>query len=321
MSDQPFDRKVPDTTPRGIPALAVFDVRDDAPQVPMTPNEILIVTGRSGAGRSQAAKALEDLGWYVVDNLPPAMLMTLAGMMTTHSQGVNKLAAVVDVRGREFFHSLEGTLAELQAHRIPYRIIFLEASDEELIRRFTTSRRAHPLQADGTITQALLAETALLGPLRDRADEVVDTTAMSIHDLGRRMREMVAEEGEYDTQVTLLSFGFKHGTPPDADHVLDVRFIENPYWIEELREQTGKDAPVSDYVLSRPGVLEFTESYADLILATLPGYKRELKHFVTAAIGCTGGRHRSVAVAEKLAEQLRAAGVKVHVLHRDSGRR
>ena len=313
--------KGPLTAPTGVPALKHIAASEAAPQVPVSPNEILIVTGRSGAGRSQAANALEDHGWYVVDNLPPAMLLTLAGMMTSHGEGVNKLAAVVDVRGREFFHSLEDTLIELRDHRVPYRIIFLDADDECLVRRYEANRRRHPLQRGGTLLDGLNAERALLAPLRDRADELIDTSNMSIHDLARYMRDVVVGRDKSEGKVTVQSFGFKHGPPLDADHVLDVRFVENPYWVEELRDKTGRDPEVSEYVLSRPGVSDLVDRYSQLVLDTLPGYRRELKQHVTVAVGCTGGRHRSVAVAEKIANNLRDAGVGVHVLHRDSGRK
>ncbi len=313
--------KGPLTAPTGIPALKDIASSEASPQVPVSPNEILIVTGRSGAGRSQAANALEDHGWYVVDNLPPAMLLTLAGMMTSHGEGVNKLAAVVDVRGREFFHTLEDTLVELRDHRVPYRIIFLDADDQCLVSRYEANRRRHPLQGSGTLLDGLAAERHLLAPLRDRADELVDTTNMSVHDLARHMRDVVVGQGTSETKVTVQSFGFKHGPPLDADHVLDVRFVENPYWVEELRDLSGRDPGVAEFVLGRDGVSDWVDRYSQLILDTLPGYRQELKQQVTVAVGCTGGRHRSVAIAEKIAENLREAGVGVHVRHRDSGKK
>ena len=314
------DERDPLTAPAGIPALERLPVLSSAPEVPATPNEILIVTGRSGAGRTQAANALEDQDWYVVDNLPPAMLLTLAGMMTDQGEGVHQLAAVVDVRGGEFFNSLEGALDELRSHGIPYRIMFLDASDAELVRRFESNRRPHPLQGEGSLLDGLRAEAELLAPLRERADEVIDTSDMSVHDLARHVRSVVGRS-DAPAQVSVVSFGFKHGTPLDADHVLDARFIENPYWIDELRHLTGKDAPVAEYVLGRPGVQELVDTYASLIRDMLPGYAQELKPHVTVAVGCTGGRHRSVAIAERIAAQLRAEGTRVHLVHRDAGRR
>ena len=284
-------------------------------------NEIIIVTGRSGAGRTHAANALEDLDWYVVDNIPPALLPHLAGMMTPVGDGVHRLAAVVDVRGREFFHALEKALDELRAAGYPYRIIYLDASDRELVRRYESNRRPHPLQGEGTLLDGLTAERQLLQPLRDRADEIIDTTKLSVHDLSRHVRDLVASEQVRPVQITVESFGFKHGIPLDADFVADMRFLENPYWVEELRHLTGKDQPVADYVLNQPGVREFGDTYARLIEGTLDGYRRELKPYVTVAIGCTGGRHRSVAMTEYLARRLRRRGHQVQVMHRDIARR
>lgn len=312
----------PLTAPFGIPAIEREDSATATEGHAETEsNEILIVTGRSGAGRTHAANALEDLEWYVVDNLPPSMLAPLAGMMTPSGEGVHRLAAVVDVRSREFFQSLEGVLDDLRATDVPYRIVFLDATDEELIKRYESSRRPHPLQGEGTLLDGLTAESKLLEPLRRQADVVIDTTGMSIHDLARKMRGVVAEEGQYPVQVTMTSFGFKHGLPLDADHVADVRFIKNPYWVDELRRLTGRDEPVSEYVFAQPGVEEFVETYTDLIESTLGGYQRELKPFVTVAIGCTGGRHRSVAISERIAKNLAERGVPVKVSHRDMGRR
>ena len=312
----------PLTAPFGIPAIEREDSATATEGHAETEsNEILIVTGRSGAGRTHAANALEDLEWYVVDNLPPSMLAPLAGMMTPSGEGVHRLAAVVDVRSREFFQSLEGVLDDLRATAVPYRIVFLDATDEELIKRYESSRRPHPLQGEGTLLDGLTAESKLLEPLRRQADVVIDTTGMSIHDLARKMRGVVAEEGQYPVQVTMTSFGFKHGLPLDADHVADVRFIKNPYWVDELRRLTGRDEPVSEYVFAQPGVEEFVETYTDLIESTLGGYQRELKPFVTVAIGCTGGRHRSVAISERIAKNLAERGVPVKVSHRDMGRR
>lgn len=320
MTKLPEEPRHPLTAPFGVPALEreqpSWSTAEGEP-----PSEILIITGRSGAGRTHAANALEDLDWYVVDNLPPAMLLPLAGMLTPGGDGVHRLAAVVDVRSGEFFRSLEGALDELSKHGIAYRIIFLEADDSELVRRFESNRRPHPLQGEGTILDGLASESALLAELRSRADEIIDTTGMSVHDLSRHMRDVVAGEAERGVHVTVMSFGFKYGIPLDADHVLDVRFLTNPYWVDELRRLTGRDDPVADFVMSQPGVQELARTYAKLLVRMLPGYSRELKPYVTVAIGCTGGRHRSVAVAEAVAKNLRAADVKVQVLHRDMGRK
>lgn len=283
--------------------------------------EILIITGRSGAGRTQAAKALEDLDWYVVDNLPPALLLPMAGMLTPGGDGVHRLAAVVDVRSREFFQSLIGVLNQLRDSHIPYRVIFLDADDQTLVNRFEKTRRPHPLQGDGTLLDGLEAEKKLLAPLLERADEVINTSRLSIHDLARFMRHVVAEDGDRQVHVTLMSFGFKHGLPMDVDQVLDVRFLRNPYWVDELRALTGRDAAVAEYVLGQEDAEEVADMYADLIARTLPGYMRELKPIVSVGIGCTGGRHRSVALTETVAEKLRSLGVPVKVMHRDIGRK
>ena len=321
---EPRDTDVPNplTVPAGIPALdleasdAPAKLRDDQDNT-----EILIITGRSGAGRSHAANALEDLDWYVVDNIPPALLPHLARMLTPSGSGVHRMAAVVDVRGREFFADLEKTMDELRDADIPYRLIYLDAADSELVRRFESSRRPHPLQGSGTLLDGLANERRLLQPLRDRADEIVDTTSLSVHDLSRHMRDVVAGERSRPVQVTIQSFGFKYGLPMDADHVVDMRFLQNPYWVDELRQLTGADQPVADYVLGQPGAQEFADNYADLISSALAGYRTELKPFVTVAVGCTGGRHRSVAMSEYIAARLRDQGQTVQLVHRDIGRK
>jgi Predicted P-loop-containing kinase len=312
MSDEPD----PLTVPTGMPLLD--QAGSDEPTIPA---EVLIITGRSGAGRTQAANALEDLGWYVVDNLPPTLLRPLAGMLTPGGEGVHKLAAVVDVRSRAFFKDLEKVLDELRHAGLPYRIIFLDAADEELVRRFDSSRRPHPLQKDGTTLSGLDEESRVLAPLRDRADEIIDTTSYSIHDLTRHMRDVIAGEANRQVLVTVESFGFKYGMPLDADQVVDVRFLANPYWVSELRHLTGRDQAVFEYVIDQDNARSFAQGYARLIDLAIPGYKRELKPFVTIAVGCTGGRHRSVAMSELIAQDLREKGHQVHVRHRDLGRK
>lgn len=306
----------PPTVPRGIPLL------DEAGADPLPQeNEVLIITGLSGAGRSGAARALEDLDWYVVDNLPPSMLPALVGMMSPGGgTGVHRLAVVVDVRSRSFFQDLSATLDKLKESNVPYRIIFLEAEEATLVRRYESNRRPHPLQGEGTILDGIHAEERLLAPLRTRADEIIDTTHMSVHDLSRHIRDVIAGEGLRPLQVTVESFGFKYGLPLDADDVLDVRFLKNPYWVDELRHLTGRDKPVADYVLGLPGARAFGDGYADLMAGVLDGYLTELKPFVTIAVGCTGGKHRSVAMTEHIAQRLRGAGFTVRVLHRDLGR-
>lgn len=309
------DDNNPPTVPQGIPIL------DAKAQLPQNKGpEMLIITGMSGAGRTRASMALEDLDWYVVDNMPPQLLPALAGMMTPDGGGVHRLAAVVDVRSREFFHEFENVLAKLLAEKIQYRLIFLEADEAELVRRYESNRRPHPLQDDGRILDGIAKEKQMLAPVRARADEIVDTTKMSVHDLTRHMRDVVAGDADRALKLTVMSFGFKYGLPLDADHVLDVRFLKNPYWVSELRHLTGRDEAVAKYVLEQPGAREFAENYADLLAPMLTGYVNELKPFVTIAIGCTGGKHRSVANTELIASRLREKGFAVRVIHRDLGR-
>ncbi|WP_315503504.1 RNase adapter RapZ [Actinomyces radicidentis] len=305
-----------DTVPFGIPAI------DEAtpPVPPAQRPEMIIVTGMSGAGRSRAAMALEDLDWYVVDNLPPQLLPALAGMMTTVGAGVHRLAAVVDVRSREFFSHFMRYLTEVREAGTNVRLIFLDASDQALVRRFESSRRPHPLQGTGSILDGIEHERTLLAGLRGTADDIIDTTDYSVHDLARRVRELVATESELALRITVMSFGFKYGLPMDADDVLDVRFIPNPYWVTELRHLTGRDAPVAEYVFRQEGAARFVDSYADLLIPILPRYIDELKPNVTIAVGCTGGKHRSVASAERISARLREAGFKVSTQHRDLGR-
>ncbi|HET8969873.1 MAG TPA: RNase adapter RapZ [Candidatus Nanopelagicales bacterium] len=290
---------------------------DAAPHLP----ELAIITGMSGAGRRTAAHTMEDLGWYVVDNLPPKMLLALSGMMTQADGGVRRLAAVVDVRSREFFSDLVQVLADLRTRQVDYRIVFLDAADAVLVRRFEQVRRPHPLQGDGRMLDGIAEERRLLAHLRSRADVVIDTSDLSVHDLARQVRDVVAgEAGDRRIRITTVSFGFKYGLPLDADHVVDVRFLSNPYWVTELRHLNGRDEPVRDYVLGLPGAEDFVERYVAAIEPVLAGYLTEQKPYVTIAVGCTGGKHRSVAISEAIAQRLRAAGENVRTVHRDLGR-
>lgn len=309
------DEPSPITVPSGIPVLEATAHLPHASEA-----EVLIITGMSGAGRSRAAAVLEDLGWYVVDNLPPQMLTHLVGMMARSAGGVTQLAAVVDVRGRKFFADLREVLASMRSAGISYRMLFLDASDEVLVRRYEQVRRPHPLQADGRILDGITAERALLLDLRERADLVVDTSNLNVHELAREVTRLLATGGAEELRVTVVSFGFKYGLPLDADHVVDVRFLSNPYWITELRHLTGLDTPVRDYVLDLPGARVFVERYAEALEPVLSGYVHEEKRYATVAVGCTGGKHRSVAVAEALAGALRERGHRVTVSHRDLGR-
>jgi len=313
MSDEPS----PITVPKGIPAL---EAAAGAPH--LVQPQVLIITGMSGAGRSRAAAVLEDLDWYVIDNLPAQMLTHLVGMLTSGAAAgrAQRLAAVIDVRGREFFRDLAPVLEGLREAGVDNRILFLDASDEVLVRRFEQVRRPHPLQGSGRILDGIAAERAALVDLRERADTLIDTSELNVHDLAREVRAVVATAGEDVLQVSVLSFGFKYGLPLDADHVVDVRFLANPYWITELRHLTGRDAPVRDYVLGLPGAETFIERYVDALQPVLAGYLNEEKRYVTIAVGCTGGKHRSVAVSEAIAARLRDQGHHVAVTARDLGK-
>ena len=282
--------------------------------------ELVIISGMSGAGRSHAAKCLEDLGWFVVDNLPPALIPTMVDLGARSQGNVARIAVVVDVRGRRFFDNLRESLADLDAKGVKRRVLFLEASDDTLVRRFESSRRPHPLQGDGRIVDGIAKERELLGELRGDADLVVDTSSLNVHELRAKMDAQFAGEEEPELRATVMSFGFKYGLPVDADLVADMRFLPNPHWIPELRPFNGLNEEVSAYVFNQPGAKEFLDRYAELLRLIAAGYRREGKRYVTIAIGCTGGKHRSVATAEKLAARLVAEGVETVVVHRDMGR-
>ena len=314
MTGQHSNEPPATTVPTGIPSLEVVS-RARRRELP----ELLVVTGMSGAGRTKAAAVLEDLDWYVVDNLPAQLLTQLAGMLSTGPGGVHRLAAVVDVRGREFFADLVNVIDSLQEAGIAHRILFLDASDAVLVQRFEAVRRPHPLQGDGRILDGIAEERALLAEVKSRADVVVDTSDLTVHDLAREVRAAVSGD-EDGLRVHVVSFGFKYGLPLDADHVVDVRFLANPYWISELRHLTGRDEPVRDYVLGLPGARDFIARYADALEPVLAGYLNEDKRYVTIAVGCTGGKHRSVALGEAVAAELRERGHRVAVTHRDLGR-
>ncbi|MGN6523043.1 MAG: RNase adapter RapZ [Actinomycetes bacterium] len=274
----------------------------------------------SGAGRSTAANALEDLDWYVVDNLPPALLPRLADL-TGRSQGaVPRIAAVVDVRSGAFFDDLQQAVAELRQAGIDPRVLFLDASDDTLVRRFEAVRRPHPLQGDGRIIDGIARERELLASVRGDADIVIDTTGLNVRELATKVAAAFEAAPPEVVRLTLLSFGFKYGLPVDADLVVDMRFLPNPHWVPELRPHSGLDDDVRDYVLSQPRASEFLDRYEDLLRLVSDGYLREGKRFVTVAVGCTGGKHRSVAMSEELGRRLRSDGFGVAVVHRDLGR-
>ena len=295
--------------------------------VAAAPLEVAIVTGLSGAGRSTAAKCLEDLGWFVVDNLPPALLPTLADLGARAQGSVNRIAAVVDVRGRAFFADLEAALERLGSRGIILRVLFLEASDDALVRRFEAVRRPHPLQQGGRLVDGIARERRLLLDLRGRADLVLDSSRLNVHELRGAIDAAFAGPGETGLQLSLVSFGYKYGLPVDADLVADCRFLPNPHWVDELRAHNGLEQPVSDYVLGSVGAEAFLTSYVAVLRTVLDGYAREGKRYVTLAVGCTGGKHRSVAMAEELARRLRVDPAAetgdpadVRVSHRDLGR-
>ena len=288
----------------------------------MKRNELLILTGMSGAGRSTVAHSLEDLGWYVVDNLPPSLLPALAKQSSDGE--LPALAVVVDVRGGKFFDDLNAALANLKNDGIAFRLLFLDASDQSLVARFESTRRPHPLQGGDRISDGIDRERAKLHELRESADVVIDTSNLNVHQLAKRTSEIFAEGMIEGVRLNILSFGYKYGIPVDADLVLDCRFIPNPHWVPELRPLTGLDQAVSDRVFSNAGVTEFVGDYVKLIKDMLPGYIREGKKYLTIAIGCTGGKHRSVAISTEIAKQLGQTGtdlaISAHAVHRDLGR-
>jgi UPF0042 nucleotide-binding protein len=286
-----------------------------------TGHQMLIVTGMSGAGRSTVGNSLEDLGWYVVDNLPPQMLGPIADLFTITKTPVPRLAVIIDVRGGEFFSELEENLALLGGKAVNVRVLYLEANDATLVKRFEQVRRPHPLQGDGTILDGIAEERKRLLALRESADVVMDTSDLNVHQLSTKTAEHFSVDSTVKLQLTVMSFGYKYGIPADADNVADARFIPNPFWNEELRPFTGLDKQVSEYVLAQTGAKEFIDSYAKALQPVLDGYLRENKHYATIAIGCTGGKHRSVAVSTKLAELLSKNNeYTVTVRHRDLGK-
>ena len=285
--------------------------------------EILIITGMSGAGRSTVAHSLEDLGWYVVDNLPPALLGNLIELVTT---SVKKVAVVIDVRGRAFFGDLTKSLSDLADQGITRKILFVDAADDALVRRFESTRRPHPLQGSDLILDGISKERDRLREVRDSADLVIDSSALNIHQLEKKIADYFHEDSDTDLRVNILSFGYKYGIPVDADLVVDCRFISNPHWVPELRPLSGLDKPVSDAVLNNDNVQDFLERYQALFETMATGFIAEGRKYLTLAIGCTGGKHRSVAVAVELVKRLTKQEnlvkykIEAQALHRDLGR-
>lgn len=291
-----------------------FELQEQKPQ-------ILVITGISGAGRSTVANVLEDEGWYVIDNIPPQMLESLAELVTRDGARVPRVALGIDVRARALFDDLPAAIDTLRKSDVDFSMLFLDAKDETIVAWYEVQRRPHPLQGEGRVLDGIRAERTLFEVLRTASDHTIDTTGMNVHELARTVREMFAEGADKKLNLSVMSFGFKYGAPADANYMADMRFIPNPHWIPELRPLTGLDAPVRDYVLQNTGTEEFISSYLAALRPVLEGYRREGKYYATLAIGCTGGKHRSVAVTEEIARRLgELPDVNVNVQHRDKGR-
>jgi RNase adapter protein RapZ len=283
--------------------------------------DVVLVTGLSGAGRGTAAKVLEDLGWYVADNLPPQLITRMVDFGLAAGSRITQLAVVMDVRSRGFTGDLDWVRNDLATRDIAPRVLFMEASDDMLVRRYEQNRRSHPLQGEQTLAEGIAAERDMLAPVRATADLIIDTSTLSVRELRESIERAFGGEAVAHTSVTMESFGFKYGLPMDADMVMDVRFLPNPHWVDELRPYTGQHPAVRDYVLGRTGAAEFLKTYHRLLSLVVDGYRREGKRYMTVAIGCTGGKHRSVAIAEALATLLEPdTQLSVRVLHRDLGR-
>jgi RNase adapter protein RapZ len=283
------------------------------------PGELVIVTGMTGAGRSTAAKELEDLGFFVVDNLPPTLVRDVVRLVDDNHGIDQPIAVVVDVRSGSFFESLQANRHQGVTGR-PTTLLFLEATDEVLVRRQEAARRPHPLQGSGRLLHGLQREREVLADLRSDADVVIDTTNLNVHQLTDRVAEAFGTAESTRLKVTVTSFGFKYGIPVDADFVADMRFLPNPHWVPELRPLNGRDEPVAAYVKERPGAVRFLDQYLPVLETAAEGYLREGKRFMTVAIGCTGGKHRSVAMTEEIAARLKALGYDTGARHRDLGR-
>jgi UPF0042 nucleotide-binding protein len=279
--------------------------------------DVTVISGLSGAGRSEAAKALEDFGWFVIDNLPPALIDKMLSLALAHSD-ITRIALVIDARGGMFFDEATDALENLRRDTCNFRLVFLDASDDALVRRFDANRRRHPLATDDTVADGIKRERQRMRSFRDGADLVIDTSDLSVRDLrtklGAYFEEAVPPEG---LKTTVISFGYKFGLPLDSDIVLDVRFLPNPHWVEGLRELTGLDDAVRAYVLEQDATIDFLARCKDLLAVLLPGYEAEGRHYLTVAIGCTGGRHRSIVLAEDIGALIREKGFAAKVIHRD----
>ncbi len=293
------------------------DAPDSAP-------EVIVVTGMSGAGRSTVANVMEDNGWYVIDNLPVMLLAELLVLSESRADDVvpggrySRIGIVLDVRAQGF-ETLTSSLERLRDRGWRTHLVFLEATNEALVRRFESVRRPHPLQGDGRLLDAIQQEREVLGEVRASAEHIVDTSGLNVHQLSRKISPLFMEESAERLRLAVLSFGFKYGVPLDADFVLDMRFLPNPFWVPELRAHTGRETQVSEYVLSQPGAQEFIDAVETMLEPVVAGYLRENRRYATLAVGCTGGKHRSVAVAETLAARLRSPEIATFVVHRDLG--
>ncbi|OJF93116.1 RNase adapter RapZ [Alkalibacterium sp. 20] len=279
--------------------------------------ELVIITGMSGAGKTVAMQSFEDMGYYCIDNMPPNLLPTFWKLVRESGQ-FSKIALVMDLRMRDFFEEINKALEKMDnTPHITTRILFLEATNEELVSRYKETRRAHPLAKNERTIEGIKKERELLNDIKRRAQLVIDTTTLTPRELRDMLIKEYKEKEKIMFRVEIVSFGFKYGTPIDADIVMDVRFLPNPHYIEELKPQTGLDKPVYDYVMQQTETETFYKKFVDLIDFTLPGYKKEGKSNVTIAIGCTGGRHRSVALVERIAEHIKTDGYHINVSHRD----
>jgi UPF0042 nucleotide-binding protein len=281
--------------------------------------EITVISGLSGAGRSEAAKALEDLGWYVIDNLPPQLIGQMIQLSLQPGNLIARIALVIDARNGSFFKEAEAALEALQA-TIDYRLVFLEAEDEVLVRRFDATRRRHPLAEGDDLLSGIREERRAMAWFKNKADLIIDTSLLSSRDLRQKMAGYFGGQQGDEMRTTIVSFGYKYGLPIDADIVLDVRFLPNPHWIDELRPFDGRDQQIRDYVLDKEATTEFLARLQDLLTTVLPGYQEEGRHFLTIAVGCTGGRHRSVVLSEEIGAFIRNKGLPVNVVHRDVDR-